>query len=836
MAYNVKTNSLTKEWWKTKRILLFNNSCKQWDMVVAVNNVFKLMNDVILWDVYSGVVGRVEEDSESASTNPVLVTLFDDTMTVSVAVEDTETGEVVEATVQWNVLQEIVEETIEDIEEDKSYAYRFLNYDWTVLQQWRAMKGTAPTYTGSTPTRESSVSTVYTFSWRQPAIAEFDTDTDLVAQYSETARMYWVTFENYDWTTLQSTQVAYGETPSYVWETPTNPAWVFDGWTPEIAPVTGDATYMAVFIVHSYQSAPEVDEMTLMNAITADNPDIAPMMIQGVKKVTSRLNVTISTEYIAWWEARNWSTDEQWIVFIQTNASSELVDYVFKTMAELWDDYNTYLEAFTNPVNMTDEIWNDIQLFFINTIHVVSSQGITTIDLNWHDSITVNESTHAMRYDADYYVETNNTSTEYSTLDIKWWLVEWEYIVTDADISMYESIVESIKTKWIANASIQHDISNWEITISNWWYSITIQDKNIGATEYLWKTAWNDALAYWDFYCWWGKAPFTTLPTNEKEEDWSVMQTPVSSWYHIPTLAEVQALIKFMKVIRPTHYKEQFVTALLMPRAGRRNPISGSIEYQWTNCFDWTSNTPGDSDMTPYFCATADEVYTHSDIATGWFTLRCFKDSFTFNDIDSNLWSFASVDDAVNRLKGTVNSAWIVKKYCLDNGSDPHSEWIYRYTSWTTGLNYEWDTTNSTIGISDQGQQAFGTTIMWNNSDWRYHKWATPTFDEVDEALYNCPQIETALDVLNQVILSAPQIIADYVMSHSAQFWNEYSLTSTRGLSYTVVASGGVYTDIIVSHSTNWGANKATWNSSTGVWVNPNASANMNPGFNEEDI
>lgn len=103
---------------------------------------------------------------------------------------------------------------------------------------------------------------------------------------------------------------------------------------------------------------------------------------------------------------------------------------------------------------------------------------------------------------------------------------------------------------------------------------------------------------------------------------------------------------------------------------------------------------------------------------------------------------------------------------------------------------------------------------------WKYNN---ITFDEVDEALYNCPQIETALDVLNQVILSAPQVIADYVMSHSAQFWNEYSLTSTRGLLYTVIVSGNVYTGIIVSHSTNWGDNKASWDSSTGVWTNPNA-------------
>jgi hypothetical protein len=56
---------------------------------------------------------------------------------------------------------------------------------------------------------------------------------------------------------------------------------------------------MAVFIVHSYQSAPEVSDGDLMEAMHDDNPDISLMMIQGVKKVTSRLNVIVSTEYLA---------------------------------------------------------------------------------------------------------------------------------------------------------------------------------------------------------------------------------------------------------------------------------------------------------------------------------------------------------------------------------------------------------------------------------------------------------------------------------------------------------------------------------------------------------
>ena len=65
-------------------------------------------------------------------------------------------------------------------------------------------------------------------------------------------RGYTVTWLNYDNSELGTTTVQYGATPSYDGETPTKPedannTYTFSGWTPAVAPVTGDVTYTAQF-------------------------------------------------------------------------------------------------------------------------------------------------------------------------------------------------------------------------------------------------------------------------------------------------------------------------------------------------------------------------------------------------------------------------------------------------------------------------------------------------------------------------------------------------------------------------------------------------------------
>jgi len=136
--------------------------------------------------------------------------------------------------------------------EEIQYTVRFVNDDGTVLQSDTLTYGAQPVYSGETPVKAATAQYTYTFTGWDAAIVPVTDNATYTAVYSSTVNQYTVTFQDEDGTELQSGLLDYGAQPSYTGETPTKAgtleySYPFTGWNPELAPVTGDAIYTAVY-------------------------------------------------------------------------------------------------------------------------------------------------------------------------------------------------------------------------------------------------------------------------------------------------------------------------------------------------------------------------------------------------------------------------------------------------------------------------------------------------------------------------------------------------------------------------------------------------------------
>ena len=148
---------------------------------------------------------------------------------------------------------------------ETTYTATFKNYDGTVLCTVENVTPLRPaSYTGAVPVKpatnaytyehsgwkDESTGTVYSLSDGLPGMTQ---DTTYTATFTETVNKYTIRFVDEDGTTeLQSGEVAYGAMPAYTGATPTKECdadhcYIFDGWTPEVASVTGNVTYTATF-------------------------------------------------------------------------------------------------------------------------------------------------------------------------------------------------------------------------------------------------------------------------------------------------------------------------------------------------------------------------------------------------------------------------------------------------------------------------------------------------------------------------------------------------------------------------------------------------------------
>ena len=130
------------------------------------------------------------------------------------------------------------------------YTVTFVNEDGSVLATEEVYNGKVPSYVG-TPEQAATAQYTYEFNCWDKEFAPVTEDVTYTATYTKTTNKYTIKFVDEDGTELQSSEVAYGETPAYNGETPTKSgnvqySYAFAGWG-DVVSVTGEATYTATY-------------------------------------------------------------------------------------------------------------------------------------------------------------------------------------------------------------------------------------------------------------------------------------------------------------------------------------------------------------------------------------------------------------------------------------------------------------------------------------------------------------------------------------------------------------------------------------------------------------
>ncbi|MGI6493820.1 MAG: MBG domain-containing protein [Candidatus Methanomethylophilaceae archaeon] len=148
---------------------------------------------------------------------------------------------------QWTVNQYTITWTVEGVTTDT----QVLDY------------GATPVYAGVAPTKAADAQYTYAFSGWDPVISTVTGHQTYAAVFTSAVNQYTITWDVDGTQTTQSCD--YGSTPAFAGSTDKSPTaqytYTFAGWSPEIAPVTGDQTYTA-----QYSSVPRQYTITFDSA------------------------------------------------------------------------------------------------------------------------------------------------------------------------------------------------------------------------------------------------------------------------------------------------------------------------------------------------------------------------------------------------------------------------------------------------------------------------------------------------------------------------------------------------------------------------------------------
>jgi len=158
------------------------------------------------------------------------------------------------------------------------YTVTWKNADGTTLETDADLEaGAVPVYNSALPTQAATAQYYFDFAGWEPDFELVSSNMVYTAKYTATLRSYDVTWQDENGTALDAQTLYYGTTPEYAGETPTKAAtpkytYTFAGWTPEVATVTGEATYTATYdaTINEYTITWKNDDGTVI-----DSADVA---------------------------------------------------------------------------------------------------------------------------------------------------------------------------------------------------------------------------------------------------------------------------------------------------------------------------------------------------------------------------------------------------------------------------------------------------------------------------------------------------------------------------------------------------------------------------------
>ena len=135
----------------------------------------------------------------------------------------------------------------------KTYTVTWKNFDGTELEvDEEVLEGTIPTFDSLDPVKSGDAQFSYIWDGWTPDVVPADSNAIYTATFREETKKYNVVWKNYDGEVLKTEEYLYGETPVFTDDEPTKEQTVehtysFDGWSPTVEEVTGNAEYTASF-------------------------------------------------------------------------------------------------------------------------------------------------------------------------------------------------------------------------------------------------------------------------------------------------------------------------------------------------------------------------------------------------------------------------------------------------------------------------------------------------------------------------------------------------------------------------------------------------------------